>query len=264
MLIRILTYNIRGLPWCKCPIEEIASWAGRSQVPILCFQEVFTAKHRAKLKQILERFHYTVLIPHDEDVCFLPSGLVTAVHTRRYSILSTCFISFLTYYNVEAFANKGFQTVWLQDRNSGQRVHIANTHTQSDEEVGWISTTAFRKHIRYQQAQQIIHHYDQGIRDPVLVVGDFNQESSLHPYLRTLHPPSSLPLKKATFFRTGEDLDHIAWMPVQWSAAIGGCGFCGNYGPALQYCKVHQVALSDHAPVEMHVRLHEGAFRPTS
>jgi hypothetical protein len=103
----------------------------------------------------------------------------------------------------------------------------------------------------------------------VLVVGDFNQESSLHPFLRTLHPPSAMPIRKATFFRTGEDLDHVAWMPIQWTeaataAATGsvalGCSFCGSFGPQLIYCKVHEEALSDHAAVEIHVELKDGSL----
>jgi endonuclease/exonuclease/phosphatase family metal-dependent hydrolase len=154
---------------------------------------------------------------------------------------------------VEIFANKGFQRLTLQSTDTNTLLHILNTHTQSDEEVFQWTRYSYKKAIRFRQAEQIIA-YCKEYKEPVLVIGDFNQESSLHPHLRTLHVPSALPMKKATFFRTGEDLDHVAWMPLQWSDARGGCGFCGKYGPALELCKVHPLSWSDHAPVEMKVR----------
>ena len=128
------------------------------------------------------------------------------------------------------FANKGFQRLTLQstdDRVTNTLLHILNTHTQSDEEVFQWTRYSYKKAIRFRQAEQIIA-YCKEYKEPVLVIGDFNQESSLHPHLRTLHVPSALPMKKATFFRTGEDLDHVAWMPLQWSDARGAVGFVGS------------------------------------
>jgi hypothetical protein len=265
MIVRILTFNIRGLPWVRCPVEKIGAWIGEKQIPIVCFQEVFTASGRSKLKKILERHGYTVVIPRDDDVCLLPSGLLFAVLSTEFSIISDCFISFLHYRNVERFANKGFHSLLLRESAAPyRRIYVVNTHTQSDEEVLWITPKIVKDGIRKQQAAQIIAHFDK-TPIPVLVVGDFNQESSLHPFLRTLHPPSALPIRKATFFRTGEDLDHIAWMPVQWTmaAAVGsseGCSFCGTFGPQLIYCKVHEEAMSDHAAVEIHVQLSRSGY----
>jgi hypothetical protein len=233
---------------------------GQKQIPIVCFQEVFTASGRSRLKRILERHGYTVVIPRDDDVCLLPSGLVAAVLNTVFTVLSDCFISFLHYRNVEQFANKGFHSLFLRESAAPyRRIYVVNTHTQSDEEVMWHTSKVVKDGVRKQQAAQIIAHFE-GTPIPVLVVGDFNQESSLHPFLRTLHPHSAMPIRKATFFRTGEDLDHIAWMPVQWTAAAGSnsassCSFCGTFGPQLIYCKVHEEALSDHAAVEIHVEL---------
>ena len=254
MLVHAITYNIHGLPWVATNTEKILYWVLEMQVPIVCFQEVFTAKGRQHIQRVLDQHGYQVVLPRDEGVSLFPSGLVTAVHRKKYSILSDSFQPYLAYHNVEIFANKGFQRITLRDSASGGILHILNTHTQSDEEVFCWTTYAYKKNIRYQQAQQIIE-YCKEYKEPVLVIGDFNQESSLHPFLRTLHPPSALPLKKATFFRTGEDLDHVAWMPLQWSESQGGCGFCGKYGPALELCKVHPLTWSDHAPVEIKVRV---------
>jgi endonuclease/exonuclease/phosphatase family metal-dependent hydrolase len=252
MQVHAITYNIHGLPWSNMKLNRILAWLLEVQVPLICFQEVFTDKARKTIRDFLEPHGYTVVIPRDEGVSLFPSGLVTAIHKRHWTILSDSFQPFLAYHNVEIFANKGFQRITIRHDKTRQVVHILNTHTQSDEEVLMWTPYSYRKSIRYQQAEQMLE-YCKEYRDPVLVIGDFNQETSLHPYLRTLHPPSALPIKKATFFRTGEDLDHVAWMPLQWSQE--GCAFCGKNGPALEYCKVHPVPWSDHAPVELTVQV---------
>ena len=232
-------------------MDAMLEWIVSKRIPILCFQEVFTESGRNKIKTYLEQYGYNVRIPRDDCHGLLNSGLVTAVACDSYTILSDIFQPFMVYHNTDGFANKGFHSLRLH--NSTGTVHLVNTHTQSDEELIRWTTKSYRNGIRYAQAEQILA-YHEGVKDPVLVVGDLNQESSLHPYLRSLHPTSTYPIKKATFFQTGEDLDHIAWMPVQWSRSLG-CGFCGDYGPALTYCRVHTVTWSDHAPVEMKLLL---------
>lgn len=259
LVVHAITYNVHGLPWVPTNLEKILYWLLEMRVSIVCFQEVFTAKGRQTIRERLEPHGYAVLIPRDEGVSLFPSGLVTAVLRDAYTVLDTSFRPFLDYHNVEIFANKGFHRLHLEDVGTRRRFHILNTHTQSDEEVLAWTRYAFRKSIRHKQAAQMIAHceVEERLVDPVLVIGDFNQESSLHPHLRTLHPPSAVPLRKATFFRTGEDLDHVAWMPTLWLAQRPGCGFCGVQGPTLDFCKVHDVDWSDHAPVELKVRIPE-------
>jgi endonuclease/exonuclease/phosphatase family metal-dependent hydrolase len=258
-LVHAITYNVHGLPWVATPMEKIICWLLEIQVPIICFQEVFTTRGREILRERLRPFGYTVLFPRDEGVTLFPSGLVTAIHHGTYRVVGAAFRPFLDYHNVEIFANKGFHRIHLEDVQTGRRFHVINTHTQSDEEVMMWTRYAFKKAIRFKQAAQMLAHCEEEERlvDPVLVVGDFNQESSLHPHLRTLHPPSTVPMRKATFFSTGEDLDHVAWMPTLWHTQRPGCGFCGIEGPVLDFCKVHDVDWSDHAPVEMKVRIPE-------
>jgi endonuclease/exonuclease/phosphatase family metal-dependent hydrolase len=257
MLLHAITYNIHGLPWIHTNLTRILAWVLEMQVPLVCFQEVFCAADRTTILERLEAHGYRVLIPRDEGVTLFPSGLVTAVHRTHFEVISHSFQPYLAFHNIDIFSNKGFQPIRLRHLATRRILHVVNTHTQSDEEIFVWTRYSYKKSIRFQQAQQMIE-YCKGFMDPVLVMGDFNQEMHLHPNLRTLHPPSALPLKKATFFSTGEDLDHVAWMPLQWSDARGGeCGFCGTYGPALEFCKVHEVTWSDHAPVEMKVRVPE-------
>jgi endonuclease/exonuclease/phosphatase family metal-dependent hydrolase len=249
----IVTYNIHGLPWPWIPNKylELSQWlTSLAPLPqILCLQEVFTAGGKQTLKQVLERVGYHVLFPMDEGVTLLTSGLVVAV--RHFEVLSSFFCPYLVNHNFEIFANKGFFRIRLRDPTTGRRFSLVNTHTQSDDGAKLFGK-AFLAGIRYKQAEQLLDLMSTE-EDPVLVVGDLNQESSLHPYLRSLHPPSVLPIKKTTFFSTGEDLDHVAWLPLQW--APDGVGFCHIHtkGPQLLHCKVHDVSYSDHAPVEMRV-----------
>lgn len=253
--VHIVTYNIHGLPWVSCPHVLIAEWlATHVCAPILCFQEVFTSRGREKLMQVLDVNGYDVLVPHDEGVSCLTSGLLTAVKRHDFRVLTTCFQSFLSYTNVEIFANKGFHVVWLEDCKTQNRFFLVNTHTNSDPEIPWFNgnTHCAIVKVRRQQAEQILEYFGTKREvDPVLVVGDLNQEVSIHPHLRFLHPVTADPrLKKCTFLPTGEDLDHVAWLPLQWASKT--CIFCLDQGPQLLNCKVHDdKRWSDHAPVEM-------------
>ena len=93
-------------------------------------------------------------------------------------------------------------------------------------------------------------------KDPVLIVGDMNCEQSPHSHLRFLQVPDSGPLqKKHTFPSTGEDLDHIAWIPLQW--AEPGCHYCdiNKLGPVMTSCNVENKPWSDHSPVLARIRI---------
>jgi len=153
----------------------------------------------------------------------------------------------MNYHNVEWFANKGFQVLRLRKRSNQAPVIIANTHMQSNTEISWWFGSNVIKEIRYAQTQQILDFFD-GVSTPVLVIGDLNCETPPHPHLRFLHPLGQH-MRKATFYSTGEDLDHIGWLPLQF--APPGCSFCDveRRGPILTGCKVYQLPFSDHAPV---------------
>jgi len=245
----IVTYNVHGLPWSRKYIFEIGTWLADKQIPIVFLQEVFTTSGRNAYRNYLERAGYRVFVPRDEGVAMLPSGLMVAVHSSKYEVVSECFQPYLYYHNVEVVANKGFYAIRLKELATNKEFYVVNTHTQSDTELTWFFGKRTMDLTRYKQGEQILQFFER-ITEPVLVVGDLNQETSIHPHIRFLHPPSTLPLKKATFFHTGEDLDHIAWLPLQYSQE--GCGFCDirKKGPQYLRCKVHELPWSDHAAVE--------------
>jgi len=247
MKCQILSYNVHGLPWSKQNCVPISNWIKSQRPSIVCLQEVFTKQARDYYKDQLERDGYKVCIPRDADVSLLPSGLLTAYLEKAYAFVSDCFCPYLAYHNVELFANKGFHSLRLRCLETQRVVHIVNTHTQSDTEISWWWGAATMMRIRRRQFQQIVEHFHT-CNEPVLIVGDLNCEASPHPYVRFLKLPGA-PLRKSTFYSTGEDLDHIAWLPLQW--VRDGCHYCDvvRRGPQILQCTVFEKPWSDHAPV---------------
>ena len=247
MNCQILTYNTHGLPWSKDQSKEIAEWICTRRPQIVFLQEVFLSPVREFYKSYLERAGYRVCIPADQNVSMLPSGLLSAFLDSEYTLLNSCFCPYLSFHNVEWFSNKGFHCLHLQQVATRQKVHVINTHTQSDTEVSWWFGRQITHNIRKRQIGQILDHC-RWYRDPVIVAGDLNCEISPHPYLRFLQSPC-ITVRKSTFYSTGEDLDHFCWLPLQWSR--GACTFCNidKTGPQLRSCRIFDLPWSDHAPV---------------
>lgn len=267
----ILTYNTHGLPWSKDQSYSICTWIKSIKPSIVCLQEVFLESVRTYYKDQLTRAGYTVVVPRDTGVTFLSSGLLTAFLDSDYRLVSDFFGTYAQFHNVEWFVNKGFHALCIACAKTSRRLTIINTHTQSDSEVGWFFRNTVHG-IRKQQFHQIVE-YAQGRKEPVLVAGDLNCEVSPHPHLRFLHPVSDNLIRKATFYSTGEDLDHIAWIPLQWARAKDGtgtgtgaaCGFCDieRNGPVMESCTILQKPWSDHAPVLASVRIPYKHIKPS-
>jgi exonuclease III len=231
---------VKGLPWCKDNLEDICVFLSKTYPDIICLQEVFTERARDFYKIFLEAIGYTVIIPNDRDVTWLPSGLLTAFKRRKFRLLDKLFCPYIDSHNLEWFALKGFHILHLETVESHRRFYLVNTHTQSDTII-----TILRSHdiriIRQKQATQLIRHF-QDTRETVLVVGDLNCEKEPNEGLRFLHPVGVGPLRKSTFFDTGEDLDHVACLvdrPL----------------PKLGPVRVYEESMSDHAAVRFTVCL---------
>jgi len=247
MFLTVLTYNTHGLPWSRDTSVEICEWLKTRRPQVICLQEVFVEANRKYYKEHLERNGYRVCIPRDTGVSLVTSGLLTAFLTSRFEHINECFYPFLAYHNVEIFANKGFFSIILRDRLTRRVLVIANTHTQSDTELKWIFGTKVTHNIRKAQHKQMLDTLT--TRNPVLIVGDMNCERSPESLIRYMTLVDDSRIKKSTFYSTGEDLDHIAWFPLQW--ARPKCQFCDfvRNGPRLINCQVYQKPWSDHAPV---------------
>ena len=258
----ILSYNIHGLPWSRDTSKDIVQWIRETLPKIICLQEVFCISTRQYFKEQFERLGYKVSIPNDTQVTILPSGLIIAVLESEYTILNECFCCFQNYHNVELLANKGFHVVQIK-HTSGRTIRIANTHTQSNTEISWWFGSS-ASNIRKKQFEQMLEYFSY-TKDPVLIAGDMNCEESPHSHLRFLHLLDRDPLqKKHTFYSTGEDLDHIGWIPLQW--AKPGCHSCdiNKLGPIMTSCTVFQKPWSDHAPLLAIVHIPNHIIIPAS
>jgi endonuclease/exonuclease/phosphatase family metal-dependent hydrolase len=207
-MLRILTYNVKGLPWCKDFLEDICIFLSTVPADIICLQEVFTERARNFYKLFLEAIGYVVLLPNDTDAALLPSGLVTAFRRSKFVLIEKVFCPYLENHNFEWFALKGFHVLHLMQRTNGRRFYLTNTHTQSDT-LNWIFGRKSVRNTRQRQIDQLVRHF-KGLPGSVVIIGDLNCEVEPAAGLRFLHPRGVAPLKKRTFFETGEDLDHVA------------------------------------------------------
>lgn len=218
-MLSVLTYNVKGLPWCKDYIEDIAVFISTVPADVVCLQEVFTERARNFYKMFLEAIGYTVLLPNDGDVALLPSGLVTGFKRKKFALLDKVFCPYLENHNFEWFAMKGFHVLHLRRLTDGRQFYLTNTHTQSDTLNSIVGVRAVRG-VRQRQINQLVRHF-KGMPGTVVVVGDLNCEVEPAAGLRFLHPPGVAPLKKSTFFETGEDLDHCACLLDRPIPSIG-------------------------------------------
>ena len=232
----ILTYNIHGLPWSKCRVDQICDFIAHVRPDVVCLQEAFTDALRARIRVALGRVGYVVCIPRDSGVTWLPSGLICAFLESRYELMSSCFCPYQHYHNVEWFANKGFYALRLRERASGRTFYVGNTHMQSNTEISWLFGSEVVRRIRRSQGDEIVKYFS-SVRDPWCVVGDFNCDRAPCADLRFLHQSGAgVGIRKSTFYSTGEDLDHMA--------TGASC-----VSPKLEICKIYDVPYSDHAPV---------------
>ena len=256
MRVRIVSYNTHGLPWANQKPQEISDWCLRQDADVLCFQEVFTDKARAIYRDKIESAGYTAVEPRDDGVTFFRSGLLTFVRKATLHVVTERFEPFLIHDAVETCVNKGFQHLVVQHRLSSRHFTLMNTHTQSTTIATVFTSREGIQHILRTQLEQIVRTVRSDI--PAFLTGDLNCEASPHPDVRFFYP--SAPLRKSTFPSTGEDLDHIAWIPVQW--VQDGRPWCSidTTGPQIVGYTVTPLPYSDHYPIL--VDLHVPVFPP--
>jgi endonuclease/exonuclease/phosphatase family metal-dependent hydrolase len=244
MRLTVMTYNVHGLPWSKNQSAEIVRYISAVRPDVLSLQEVFTDVLRRFFSDSLTALGYTVVSPRDEGVTFIGCGLLTAFLSSKLRLVSSCFYPFTVYHNLEIGANKGFHTVRLED-TEGRRVLLLNTHTQSDTLFSGFGFVSDVPTTRKAQFAEMVRWLEKD-RDPVVLLGDMNCETSPHPHIRFLNDSVA---RKSTFEKTGEDIDHVAWIPTQWAPM--GTSWCGfpDAGIKAVKCRVDPVPYSDHFPV---------------
>jgi exonuclease III len=245
MKLRLVSYNTHGLPWSNQKPREISDWCLQQDPDVVCLQEVFTDKARKVYTDLFCVAGYTAVVPRDYGVTFFPSGLLTLVRNDTLKLVTERFEPFLAYDTVEVGANKGFQCMVLYHREAGRMITLVNTHTQSTTAATIFTSHEGIQRILHDQMEQMVTAVRKDV--PAFLIGDFNCEASPHRDVRFFYPAA--PLRKSTFPETGEDLDHIAWLPLQWTHP--GRPWCNmdTTGPRILSYSVTPLPYSDHYPI---------------
>jgi endonuclease/exonuclease/phosphatase family metal-dependent hydrolase len=239
MQIRLLTYNIQGLPWISIDIDAIIEWLfSSSKADIICLQEVWSAVHRLRLARAAYRRGWLVYYPDDPlpfrwDCMISGSGLCILIKPHFIHARPSFFTSFEVAHGADALVTKGFFEICLL--LSGRQIHIVNTHMQSDI-TGLPCCRLNFDSARAQQEWQIYR----ALRDRPglqLIVGDMNTPESLY-----FHRVDTE--KHVTFPSTGESLDHLLCLSEQQQE--------------FQHIRTEffdDIRFSDHIPVAFDIRV---------
>jgi exonuclease III len=125
MKLKVLSYNIRGLPWIECPIDSILFWSFmKSEPDFICLQEVFTSKLMKKVIEVCHQFGYEAHFPEvPYTYCQRfsrfqnPSGLCTLIKRDFHVYDEPVFEAFLGNSGVDTFVTKGFFVVEVVKNN---------------------------------------------------------------------------------------------------------------------------------------------------
>jgi len=235
MGLRVLSYNIHGLPWIQCPIEAILLWIFYScPSDIICFQEVFSKKLKQKIFILAPRYGLKAFFPENEPSCFgkkymkfgVPSGLCILVHEGVPIVESPKFESFLESAGLDGLVRKGIFSLGISYK--GRQVNIINTHFQSD----FTEIPCVR--IQYGNVRDIqesqLYMFSSKESFPV-ICGDFNKKN-----FRFFEKFDEEHV--ATFPATGEHLDHMLFSHAIHKKIVE---------KSVVYFE--KVTLSDHIPV---------------
>jgi exonuclease III len=239
MNLRVLTYNVFGMPWGLSSIDAVLLWAFyKTDAEILCLQEVFSKDHKDRIQEICSQpnSHWNCWFPDAEPTClskwtsYFESASGLCILTRKDITLTSepYFEPFETVASVDRFVRKGF--FHLMCEKEKQEFHILTVHFQSD-------FTECKCRVRYEdvriQQELQVYRYMKNLPNAI-VVGDFNMNRFYH--LRFVNYQ-----RESTFRETGESLDHCLTL----------------YPSSVKSEKAtyfHDIDLSDHTPVLFQLR----------
>ncbi len=205
-MLRILSYNIHGLPWIQCPIEAILLWAYvKCRCDILCLQEVFSRKLRQKLEFLAPKYGYHIFFAPDEPRCigkpllgfFTPCGLCILVKKTISIVNGPRFQHFHNKGGLDTLVNKGILSVGILYQK--RIVQIFNTHFQADFNEIPCCPVEFDDVRKSQEAQ--LYSVASAYEFP-LICGDFNKNEFF--FFERFDGSSQI-----TFPSTGQHLDHL-------------------------------------------------------
>lgn len=241
MALRILTYNVHGLPWIQCPIEAILLWAYvKCRCDVICLQEVFSRKLRQKIERLASNYGFRAYFPPTEPRClgkpflgfFTPCGLCILVKKTIPIVNEPRFVHFHNKGGLDALVNKGVLSLGIQ--YGRKEIQILNTHFQADFNEVPCCSVEYDGVRKSQEAQLYFLATD---FDFPLIFGDFNKNefSFFEKFDNSF---------QVTFPSTGEHLDHFLFLKHH-----------SNRFFSRKTTYFSEVDFSDHVPVLFEVGL---------
>ena len=175
MDLRLLTYNVNGLPWIRTPIQSIVPWIVRSG-NLVALQEIWTnhsdwaaafAAHGWSFIRPSREHHFATLFGSGLAFAW-PSGRWTLREARQYPFLDRTIF--------DMFAVKSWFQLDLVDPLTQTPFRIVNTHMQSDLDYLERFTHPHVHNVRMRQARQLVAALRLQSPRPTLIVGDINTE----------------------------------------------------------------------------------------
>jgi endonuclease/exonuclease/phosphatase family metal-dependent hydrolase len=201
--LKILTYNIHGIPWYRVPTPQLIEWIFKtSGADLVCLQEVFSATTREELCEAAAAYGWHCVLPSDTIYSGLVprlehgSGLLTLVHPR-FEVGDPHFIPYKTVAAADRLVKKGFFTVPLTDGTT--KFQLINTHMQSDISEACCFRLNFKEARHAQEKELFTAAQNHALP---LIVGDENMciFTYFHRVDQDMH---------VTFPDTEEHLDHL-------------------------------------------------------
>jgi exonuclease III len=240
---RIVSYNVRGFPWCDTPIKEIVAWLTKA-ADIVALQEVW-CRHAA-WSAAFAAAGWVFLRPAREAhiAGLFGSGLAFAWPVSAWTLLDARQYPYLSTTGLDQLAAKGWFRVDLRRPKSQTVLRLINTHFQSDYEIFSNELQEQTEAVRMHQARQLalteraLAHA--AYHTQTLIVGDFNTDTCWIPGCQFIG--KSLSELPHTYPPSAQHLDHLAtWDPTAWRI--------------LDHTVHAAITLSDHLPVSWHLQL---------
>jgi exonuclease III len=238
---RLVSYNVRGFPWCDPPIKEIVAWLTKN-ADIVALQEIW-CKH-AVWSAAFAAAGWVFLCPAREAhiAGLFGSGLAFAWPASAWTLLDSRQYPYLQATGLDQLAAKGWFRVELRRPGRTAILRLINTHFQSDYDLFGDEFHEITEALRMQQARQLAV-TERALRRPdptTLIVGDYNTDMCWIPGCQFLGEPlTALP---HTFPPASQHLDHLAsWAPGAWRV--------------LRHEVFSGIAWSDHVPVRWTLQL---------
>jgi exonuclease III len=217
MKIKVLTYNIHGMPWANTDIKKIFTWVfHKSGADIVCLQEVWSLKQRKLLQEFCQDYGWRVSFPQDPcRIGYLCKGLecgsgLAILYKADYQILELpTFHPFTEAAGVDKIITKGFFHIRFQYKSN--KFSLINTHFQSD----FTEVPCCRVNYKFSRKFQewSLYCYCKQQEEPIFVCGDLNQQTPFFFHLLESE-------KHITFPETGEHLDHICVLKTNKSICL--------------------------------------------